>query len=277
MISINEKNRQKPNLFKQAENVLLLNDVDEKLILTRSIVKHWREGQLSRATEDAISAKHIAVPGRPEKPVLVNPRDLPKRGMKSAQDHAAFFHALAHIEFNAINLAWDAVYRFRDMPDDFYTEWMQVAEEEAFHFELLRDHLRSLNYDYGDFPGHNGLWEMAVRTEHDVMIRMALVPRVLEARGLDVTPGMIDKLRHHKQNTAAEILQIIYRDEIGHVEIGSRWFEYAAERQGLDADDMFKKLIESHARERIRPPLNDKARLKAGFSQQELDYLHGII
>ena len=263
------------SLFLQTEGCLKSSNLEEKLNLTENLAQMWEEGTVD--LKPCLNEPFVDDAGRPEKPILVENFRLPKRSMASEKNHPAFIHALCHIEFNAINLALDAVYRFRDMPRDFYTDWIRVAREEAYHFRLLRDYLQTLGSDYGQYEAHDGLWKMALETAHDPLVRMALVPRVLEARGLDVTPGMIDKLMHHGKQEAADILKIIYRDEIGHVEIGSRWFNYLCELRELDAEKTFADLIESHAKERIRLPINDQARMEAGFNQVELDYLYTCI
>ena len=263
------------SLFLQAERCLTERNIEEKLELTDELAQMWSEGAIS--VQPLLVEAFVGDAGRPDKPVLVKNFHLPKRSMVSDKNHPAFIHALCHIEFNAINLALDAVYRFRDMPSDFYTDWIRVAKEEAYHFRLLRDYLKSLDSDYGEYQAHGGLWEMALQTAHDPLIRMALVPRVLEARGLDVTPGMIEKLEHHGKHAAADILKIIYRDEIGHVEIGSRWFRYLCEKGNLDVDETFTQLIESHAKERIKRPINDEARKEAGFNDAELAYLYSCL
>ena len=218
------------------------------------------------------------LPGRPDRPVLVPPMDVPHRSPFTPEGMAALLHAIAHIEFNAINLALDAVWRFAGMPIDFYRDWLRVAAEEATHFDLLHAHLQSLGYQYGDFPAHDGLWEMCVKTQHDITARMALVPRTLEARGLDATPLIQARLR--KVNTPAalrtvEILDVILRDEIGHVAIGNRWYGWLCAQQGLDPLAHYRLLARTHNAPRLRPPFNNAARREAGFSQQELDDLLG--
>ena len=219
-----------------------------------------------------------ARPGRPERPLLVPPTEVPHRSPFTNEGLAALLHAVCHIEFNAINLALDAVWRFAGMPLDFYRDWLRVADEEATHFGLLHTHLRSLGHDYGDFPAHDGLWEMCVKTQDDITARMALVPRTLEARGLDATPLIQARLR--KVGTpaalrAVEILDIILRDEIGHVAIGNRWYGWLCKRQQLDPVAHYRQLARTHSAPRLKPPFNEAARLAAGFSQQELDYLLG--
>ena len=181
------------NIFEQAYQCLCLPDPVLKVINTQALYQHWlTDGVLPLSVNEAVK---VQVPGRPEKPVLVKPSEVPKRGFDSQSGRLKLVHAIAHIEFNAINLAVDAVYRFRDMPVQYYTDWLKVAVEEALHFTLLKDYLESCDVSYGDYAAHNGLWEMAVMTDHDVLVRMALVPRVLEARGLDVTPGYDQQTR----------------------------------------------------------------------------------
>jgi uncharacterized ferritin-like protein (DUF455 family) len=210
------------------------------------------------------------MPGRPARPRLVHPRELPRRGFGSEDGRAAFIHAVAHIEFNAIDLAWDAVYRFRGMPARYYADWVGVAADEARHFDLLRARLREHGCDYGDFDAHNGLWEMAEKTAHDGLARMALVPRVLEARGLDVTPGMIVKLRQLGDEATAAILEVILREEVAHVAAGSRWYRWHCERAGLDPAARFRELLREYAGGVLHRPFNVDARLAAGFDAEEL-------
>ena len=229
-------------------------------------------------TDAVLAPRSAALPGRPLHPRLVPPIDVPQRSPFTPDGLAALLHAVCHIEFNAINLALDAVWRFAAMPADFYRDWLRVADEEATHFHLLRDVLLSLGHDYGDFPAHDGLWEMCVKTQDDITARMALVPRTLEARGLDATPLIQARLR--KVGTpaalrAVEVLDIILRDEIGHVAIGNRWYGWLCERQRLDPIAHYRLLARTHHAPRLKPPINESARRAAGFSQQELDYLLG--
>lgn len=213
------------------------------------------------------------LPGRPARPVLVPPKDVPTRSPFTLEGRAALLHAIAHIEFNAINLALDAVWRFAGLPEDFYRDWLRVAAEESLHFTLLREHLRTLGHDYGDFPAHDGLWTMTARTAHDIVARMALVPRTLEARGLDATPPLQAKLAKAGDARAVAILDVILRDEIGHVAIGNRWYRYTCERAGLDPVAIYPGLVERYAAPKLRPPFNDAARRAAGFSEDEIAYL----
>lgn len=212
-------------------------------------------------------------PGRPPRPRLVAPRDLPRRGLGSQAGRATLVHAIAHIEFNAINLALDAAYRFRGMPPAYYRDWLRVASDEARHFQMLRTRLHALGHDYGDFDAHNGLWEMAVKTAHDVLVRMALVPRVLEARGLDVTPGMIKRLQQAGDHDTVEILQTILAEEVPHVAIGSYWFRHCCNARAVAPDTTFTALLEQYMGPALKGPYNEEARLRAGFSAAEMRYL----
>ena len=212
-------------------------------------------------------------PGRPLRPRLVPPKDVPSRTPFTVEGRAALLHAITHIELNAIDLALDAVWRFDGMPPAFYADWLRVASEEALHFGLLRAHLQSIGYDYGDFDAHDGLWLMTQRTAGDVLARMALVPRTLEARGLDATPPLQAKFKRAGDLRAVEILGIILRDEIGHVAIGNRWYRWLCEQQGLDAVAHYAVLAECYGAPRLRPPFNIDARRAAGFTGDELALL----
>jgi uncharacterized ferritin-like protein (DUF455 family) len=262
------------NLFDAAAACLGEPDPTRKQALTASAAAQWRAGGLH---PDAAAAAPVReVPGRPARPELVPPRDLKARKLTSPAGRAAMIHAVAHIEFNAINLAWDAVQRFRDMPPEFYGDWIEVAAEESEHFGLMRDRLADLGYDYGDFPAHDGLWEMARSTAHDPLIRMALVPRVLEARGLDVTPGMIARFEAAGDFDTAARLGVILRDEVGHVAVGSRWFRRLCAERGVDAEPLYFELLSRYMRAEIRCPLNLPARREAGFDEAELDRLQAL-
>lgn len=212
-------------------------------------------------------------PGRPVRPQLVHPARVPKRGLGTPAGRAALLHALCHIEFNAVNLALDAIVRFAGLPETFYLDWLQVAEEEARHFTLLIMRLADLGHRYGDFAAHDGLWEAAYKTRHDVLARMALVPRVLEARGLDVTPGLQARLERVGDPESAAILDVLLRDEIGHVAIGNRWFTRFCADRGLAPEDTFRALCVEHGVKWPQPPFNLDARRRAGFDEQALDRL----
>lgn len=216
------------------------------------------------------------LPGRPARPRLVHPARVPRRSPHSPQGLAALLDAIAHIEFNAINLALDAVWRFDGMPEAYYRDWLRVAAEEALHFSLLREHLQTLGHDYGDFDAHDNLWQMCERTAGDIVARMALVPRTLEARGLDATPQIQHKLRSvgtPQALRAVDILDIILRDEVGHVAIGNHWYRWLCEREGLDPVAHYAALVERHAAPRLHPPFNAAARKRAGFTDAELAWL----
>lgn len=213
------------------------------------------------------------LPGRPALPRLVGAVDVPRRSPFTIDGRAALLHAVTHIEFNAINLALDAVWRFAGMPAAYYRDWLQVASEEALHFGLLRAHLQTLGHDYGDFDAHDGLWSMTEKTRHDVLARMALVPRTLEARGLDATPPMQDKLRKAGDLRAVEILDVILRDEIGHVAIGNRWYRWLCAREGIEPIAHYDELVVRYEAPRLRPPFNFSARQAAGFTAEEIDAL----
>jgi uncharacterized ferritin-like protein (DUF455 family) len=213
------------------------------------------------------------LPGRPALPRLVPAKAVPTRSPFTLEGRAALLHAVTHIEFNAINLALDAVWRFPGMPPDYYRDWLRVASEEALHFTLLREHLVTLGFDYGAFDAHDGLWSMTRRTAHDVTARMALVPRTLEARGLDAAPPMQAKLRRAGDLRAVEILDVILRDEVGHVAIGNRWYRWLCARDGHEPVAYYAELARRHEAPRLRPPFNTAARLAAGFTAAELDGL----
>jgi len=221
----------------------------------------------------AALASSAPVPGRPDHPELVPPLHVGRRAMNTPEGRAMLVHALAHIEFNAINLALDAIWRFAGMPAEYYTDWLQVAKEEAYHFSLLAEHLRKLGYCYGDFSGHGALWEMVEKTTDDVLARMALVPRTLEARGLDANPPLRAKLFQAGDKEAAAILDIILHDEIGHVEIGNRWYGYLCRQRGLDLIPTYAELARQYNAPMPRGPFNLEARRQAGFSEAELQAL----
>ena len=258
------------NLYKQSYQALMQTNPREKRALVTALYDQWKHGQLDRAPHELLK---IEVPGRPEKPALIHPNDMKQRKLGSELGRATLIHAILHIEFNAINLALDAVYRFRDMPEQYYSDWLKVASEESYHFSLLEERLNELGYAYGDMPAHNGLWEMVLKTDHDVLIRMALVPRVLEARGLDVTPGMIERLKKAGDTKTVDILKIILRDEIGHVAIGSHWFKYCCDLKNVEPEETFRHLLIEYMGGGPNGPLHEAARLQAGFSQNEIDEL----
>jgi len=260
-------------LWQAARECLLTKETQDKVDLTRQAVEDWCNGYLS-IDGGELPDEHCDA-GLPATLQLVQPRQLPRRRLNSHDGRAALIHAIAHIEYNAINLAWDAVYRFRGLPRAFYHDWIKVAGEECYHFSMMAEHLRSLGHHYGDLPAHNGLWQMARDTRHDPLVRMALVPRVLEARGLDVTPGMIERLQSAGDHRAVAILRIILRDEIGHVAIGSRWFSYLCGLRGQDPQDSYVQLYQQFFGSNPNRGMNTEARREAGFGERELAFLEG--
>ena len=258
------------NIHQLAYQALMENDITLKRQRVDELYSQQKKAPLPSSP---YPIKTIPIPGRPLKPKLVSPKQLKHRKLNSEAGRASLIHAITHIEFNAINLALDAVYRFQDMPTEFYTDWLQVASEEAYHFSLLEQRLKKMGFNYGDMQAHNGLWEMTVKTDHDVLIRMALVPRVLEARGLDVTPAMMERLEKAGDLETVDILSIILNDEIGHVAIGSKWFHYCCKQLNLDAETTFRKLLMEYMGAPLRPPFHTEARLQAGFTQHEIEQL----
>ena len=252
------------SLREQALAVLLEPNPDHKAHLARAT----HVGAPSGATLPISTP--LGIPGRPAVPKLVEHRGLKKPSVTTVQGRAALLHSLAHIELNAIDLAADAAWRFADMPDAYYSDWVRVMQEEALHFELLRDHLHSLGYAYGDFDAHNALWEMAERTQHDVLARIALVPRTMEARGLDASPAVLHKLASVGDAAGAAILDTILRDEIGHELVGNRWYGYLCMERGLEPVSTYAALTRQYRAPRLRGPFNMPARQAAGFSDAEL-------
>lgn len=254
-------------LYAAVEYCLLLGDPQEKSICTQIVYSTL--ASLTREP-DASPVLRIESPGIPDTPELIDPQLLERRGVGSVEGRITLLHALAHIEFNAINLALDAVYRFREMPQQYASDWLRVAADEARHFNLISDRLVALGSFYGAHDAHAGLWTMALKTDHDVLVRMALVPRVLEARGLDVAPAMIEKLRHAGDEQSASILDTIYHDEIEHVRIGNHWFLYLCHERDLKPAEVFATLLKQHSPGLLRGPYNTVARIQAGFTEEEL-------
>jgi uncharacterized ferritin-like protein (DUF455 family) len=252
-------------LRQRALAVLCIDDPAAKAAAARALGDHARPVD----TQTVLAAPR-ALPGRPARPLLVPPMEVPRRSPFTPDGRAALLHSVAHIEFNAINLALDAIWRFAGMPEAYYRDWQRVAAEEALHFGLLVDHLATLGCAYGDHPAHDGLWAMTERTAGDIVARMALVPRTLEARGLDATPPMQAKLARAGDTRAVAILDVILRDEIGHVAIGNHWYRWLCERDGLDPVAHYAMLTERHQAPRLRPPFNDTARRAAGFTGPEI-------
>ena len=271
MVNCEPMKNQTDNLFEQTLACLLIDNPKEKVEAALVLQSNWLDKKLN--TDPLSEVRSLPIPGRPENPELVDPRDVPRRNFSSLQGRLSLVHAIVHIEFNAINLALDAVYRFQDMPEQFYTDWCRVAAEEAEHYTMLSDYIESHGMSYGDLSAHNGLWEMAVKTDFDVLVRMALVPRVLEARGLDVTPTMIEKLKSTGDTTLISILEIIFNEEIGHVKIGSYWFNILCEQRNLEPEETFLQLIDKYMKGAKFGPFETEARMQAGFSAEELQRL----
>lgn len=258
-------------LFETARFCLDLADPTEKCSAVMALGEAFESG--SCQAESDFPLESIGQPGRPSRPELVDPAKVTRRRLGSAAGRAALVHAVAHIEFNAINLALDAVYRFRGMPRDYYADWVSVAEDEARHFRLLQERLVLMGHSYGDFTAHNGLWDAAIKTADSCLVRMALVPRVLEARGLDVTPGMIDRLTSVGDHETVAALEIILAEEVRHVAIGTRWFRHCCKEQGLDPLPTFLHLLRNRYDSLPRGPFNLEARYQAGFSREEMEAL----
>jgi uncharacterized ferritin-like protein (DUF455 family) len=259
-------------VFEFAEACLHSTSIEEKLTLTHQAWQSWQLGQLNFNTDRPVLA--ITQVRFPDKPVLMAPRAMPNRKLTTGAGVAAFFHAIAHVEFMAVSLAWDLLYRFRGLPEQFYQDWLRVADEEAQHFELLQAHLHTMNVQYGDLPAHNGLWDHAVDTADDLLGRLAMVPRCMEARGLDVTPALITKFEAMGDQISVALLMRILTDEVGHVERGSHWFKFVCQQQGYASEDKYKALIEHYYRGgKPKGPFNREMRIIAGFSNTELDWL----
>lgn len=256
------------NIFDLAEQVLTSDDAQTKVDLTHAAKALADSGQLDLASQT--EPQSIDTARFPARPMLVDPRELPRRKLTSIEGRIALLHAVAHIEFSAIQLAWDHLYRFRGLPDAYYLDWLGVADEEALHFSMIRERLKELGADYGDLPAHGGLWSIACDTDYDVAARMALVPRFMEARGLDVTPGMIEKLTAVGDEASVAILQRILDDEVGHVHLGSRWFAQLCQERGLEPEAEYFALIERHMKGQARGPFNLSLRRQAGFSEREI-------
>ncbi len=253
---------------------LRLTDPDAKMAATRELAARvLSDSSVPLATPVRAPGDDLGVPGRPERPQRVSATAVERRSPFTTDGRAALVHAICHIEFNAVNLALDAAWRYDGLPEAYYRDWLRVADEEAQHFAMLRDHLRTLGAAYGDFSGHDGLWSMCEKTKDDAIARMALVPRTLEARGLDATPLIQAKLRRANAPdalAAVAILDVILRDEVGHVAIGNRWYRWLCERAGIDPVAHYRVLYRLHDAPRLRAPFNLEARALAGFTDEEL-------
>lgn len=254
------------SLFPRLAAALAATEIDRKLALTAQLAADWQAGQLDWRDQAPVAL----ICGRPAKPELVPHRRVPQRSAATPEGRARLLHAIVHIEFTAINLALDHAARFRGMPEQYYADWIGVAAEEGEHFALLRERLRSLGHDYGDFAAHGSLWEMAEKTAGDPLLRMALVPRLLEARGLDATPPIQRRLEQVGDDASARVLDIILRDEIGHVGLGDRWFRELCGQRGLNPENHYRELLREFNAPWPQAPMNQAARLAAGFTAGEL-------
>lgn len=255
------------DLSQRIADILRTCDIADKLSQVHQLRADWQSDP--QPNTDASALSELRQPGRPEYPRLVEPTQLPQRKLSTVDGRACLLHAIAHIEFNAIHLALDAAGRFAGLPTEYYGDWLQVAAEEAQHFALLQTRLQQLGYSYGDFDAHNGLWQLAQRTAGDVLVRMALVPRLLEARGLDVTPGIQQRLRQQGDHPSCAVLDVILRDEVGHVAIGNRWYRWCCQQRGLDPLTTFRQLLRDYDAPALRGPFHWAAREQAGFTALE--------
>jgi len=261
--------------FNTIEKALLTSSIVETIEMTRKAFELSNEpSSINESAEREILP--IDLVSFPDKPKCVAPRDLPRRRLGTEAGKRSFIHAIAHIEFNAIKLALDIAYRFKGMPKQFYIDWVYVANDECKHFKLLCDHLANYDCSYGDDPSHDGLWSMAVKTESDIVARLSLVPRYLEARGLDVTPAMLDKLYAQKDLASAAILETILEDEVTHVEYGTKWLDFVCKEQNLQREDVFFENVELYLKGQILGPFNRPLRKRAGFTESELLKLEGL-
>lgn len=259
------------NIFTLLETALREENAQNKADLVQQLWAKHLSGSLNWTV---LPRKHdIEIAGRPARPILVSHEAVQKRKLSSDEGYAAMLHAICHIEFNAINLALDAAWRFRHLPRQFTLDWLKVAKEEAEHFSLMRARVLALGFDYGDFPAHGNLWDMAYKTAFDPLLRMALVPRVLEARGLDVTPAIREKVKQRGDLATCDVLDVIYRDEVGHVKIGNHWYQYLCAERNLEPIALFRQLIRRFDLFIFRGYVNKEAREQAGFSAFELALL----
>lgn len=256
--------------------ILANTDVQSKVSQLASLFAEHQAGRIAINPSSNLNSQNHCLPGRPAKPDLVAPKFVPKRKMDTVEGRAILWHSLAHIEFNAMNLALDAIWRFPNMPQAYYEDWLRVAKEEAYHFGLIDAHLKTFGFSYGDFPAHNSLWEMVERTTDSVIARMALVPRTMEARGLDAVPEIRDRFKQIKDERAVEILEIILHDEIGHVLVGNRWFNFLCANENLSPIPTYRELAEKYRAPTLRGPFNFDAREQAGFTSEELEILESL-
>jgi len=260
-------------LRQTALEILAITDPKTKVARVQNLYDQYHQHSVELNAMKVLRADDIALPGRPDRPELIPPLKVPKRSMATREGRVSLLHSLAHIEFNALNLALDAVWRFPNMPTQYYADWLGVAKEEAYHFCLIETQLQSLGFTYGDFPAHNSLWEMVERTSEEVIARMALVPRTMEARGLDAVPAIRERFKQIHDIKVVEILDIILRDEIGHVSIGNKWFNFLCDQENLSAISTYKTLARKYRAPILRGPFNLEGRKQAGFTSEELSLL----
>lgn len=260
------------SLFNCIEKALLSSSVDETIEMTRKAFELSCLSDFTGGVNER-EIKPIEAVRFPEKPIWVAHRELPRRRLGSEAGKRSFIHAIAHIEFNAIKLALDIAYRFKGMPKQFYLDWVFVANDECKHFLLLSEHLKTYDCQYGDLASHDGLWGMATNTDKDIVARLSLVPRYLEARGLDVTPGMLVKLQAQNDTATASILEVILEDEVTHVAHGTKWLDYVCKLEGIEREGVFFENIERYLKGQILGPFNRPLRLRAGFTESELEKL----
>lgn len=256
------------SLAERATQVLNTADGAEKTALSRRHAADWFAARAgTHAPIEIGTATPPLHPARPEHPELLSPRDVPKRKPGSPAGQIALLHAVAHIELNAVDLHWDIIARFSHvpMPMGYFDDWVKAADEESKHFNLLCDCLASLGSHYGALPAHTGMWRAAEDTAHDLMGRLAVVPMVLEARGLDVTPGMIKIFRQAKLPQVIEALEVIYSEEVGHVAYGSKWFHFLCGRENIDPKEAFHTLVRRYFHSTLKPPFNEEKRAEAGI------------
>ncbi len=255
------------SLAERAVEVLTTADGRTKAALTHRHAADWRASRAAGAPLPLGRAEPPLRPARPEKPELLPPRDVPRRRPGSPQGRIALLHALAHIELNAVDLHWDVIARFTDhpMPPGFYDDWVQAADDEAKHFNLICDCLEAMGSHYGALPAHAGMWRAAEDTVGDLMGRLAVVPMVLEARGLDVSPAMIELFRKTGETRALAALEVIYAEEVAHVAYGSKWFNWLCGREGSDPKDVFHALVRRYFHGGLKPPFNVEKRAEAGL------------
>jgi uncharacterized ferritin-like protein (DUF455 family) len=263
-------------LRQAALTILVSTDPQIKVSQLRHLFDEYQVGQIALNLSEVFDSDNLNLPGRPAKPNLVAPKWVPKRRMDTVEGKMILWHSLAHIEFNAMNLALDAIWRFADMPKEYYQDWLKVAKEESYHFSLINTHMQSFGFGYGDFQAHNSLWEMVERTSDSVIARMALVPRTMEARGLDAVPGIRDRFKQIKDERAVEILDIILHDEIGHVLVGNRWFNYLCTGENLSPISAYRELAKKYHAPTLKGPFNVEAREQAGFTSEELSLLESL-